>query len=539
MIFHRFKQEINPHDFPDKFTNPFDYQPHPLCLLAAEEIKEYLSTQAEWAEELAEGKMFGVLIVQNSENEIGYVSAFSGNLAHSNYHPFFVPPVYDLLNPDGFFVKEEAEITAINHQINELANHQAYIELKRQFAKLEKDFVEKLAAAKEKYQNAQKQRNRKRAENPDAQQIAEMTGESQFQKAEIKRLKQKFIQESNLLRLQIADFEERIEKLKNERKAKSNDLQKRLFDQFLILNSQGEEKGLNEIFEKETGTLPPSGAGECAAPKMLQYAFANHLKPLAMAEFWYGKSPKNEIRRHGNFYPACKNKCEPILKFMLQGVDIENISAQYETRDFVLETVFEDDWILVVNKPAGMLCVPGKIGKKSVYMTVKEQYPEASGSLLVHRLDMDTSGLMLIAKTSEVHKILQKEFATRAIEKTYIAILDGLISEREGIINLPLIMNPADRPRQVVSNLYGKEAITKYKVLKEFDNKTYIELFPITGRTHQLRVHVAHPDGLNAPIVGDRLYGKPADRLYLQAKSLAFRHPVTSEYLNFTLPAAF
>jgi tRNA pseudouridine32 synthase/23S rRNA pseudouridine746 synthase len=538
-MFHRFKTLTNNAPLPDKFTNPFNYQPDSLCLMAAEEVKYYLSTQKDWTDELSEGKMFGVLAVQNDNKETGYLSAFSGNLAHSNNLPFFVPPVYDLLNPAGFFVKEEAKITILNKQIEDLLNSHEYSELKYQYSQSEKDFTEQLASAKENYQRSKAERDKKRQSNLDSENRAAMTKESQFQKAEIKRLEQKLKKASETFQQKLTVFENTIERLKNERKERSFALQRKLFDKFQIINVKGEQKGLCEIFEKETGTLPPAGAGECAAPKLLQYAFLNRLKPLSMAEFWIGKSPKNEIRRHGNFYPACKSKCVPILKFMLQGIETEDIKSNYDNDSDLLETIYEDDWILVVNKPKGMLCVPGKAGKKSVYMTVRENYPEATGALLVHRLDMDTSGLMLIAKTSEAHKILQKAFATREIKKIYVAIIDGIVSDKEGIINLPLILDPTERPRQVVSNLYGKEAITKYKVLKEFDNKSYIEFFPITGRTHQLRVHAAHHEGLNAPILGDRLYGKPADRLYLQAKSLEFRHPVTSEYMTFMLPEEF
>ena len=287
------------------------------------------------------------------------------------------------------------------------------------------------------------------------------------------------------------------------------------------------------IFEEEVHKIPPAGAGECAAPKLLQYAYLNHLEPVAMAEFWWGDSPKTEIRRHGYFYPSCKGKCGPILKYMLQGLNVEpnplSDACGVETE---LEIVYEDEYLLVINKPEGLLSVPGKNNADSVFRRMRERYPDATGPMIVHRLDMSTSGLLLIAKSKEVHQNLQAQFKRRTVKKRYIALLDGVILNDEGEINLPICLNADNRPRQMVSWKYGKPAMTQYKVLERLQTRTRVTFYPITGRTHQLRVHAAHPQGLNCPIVGDRLYGRESDRLYLHAEYLEFEHPISSEIIR-------
>lgn len=550
-MFHRFKKEITGISLPEKFTNPFCYTPHPLCVMAVEEVQEYLDTQMQWTNELGEGKMFGVLVVQTVSGEIGYLAAFSGNLAHSNKHEFFVPPVFDLLDPQGFFVPEEKHISTINVQIEMLEKDNDYQSLNKQFAeeiKIGKQVIEK---AKADCRRAKTERDRQRKLNPDIQDIDGMIRESQFQKAELKRLERKVKERIEAFRKKVSLYESQIDVLKEERKTRSFFLQKKLFDSFRFLNARGEEESLYVIFDKAIGKLPPGGAGECAAPKLLQYAYRNQMSPLAMAEFWWKKVPEikliqedrlslkrnvkqvteNDLRRHGYYYPACKNKCEPILNFMIQGLHVEKNRFCTEKSQTDLEIVFEDEWLVAVNKPAGMLSVPGKDSLDSVYTRMKISYPNATGPLIVHRLDMDTSGLMIIAKTKEVHKMLQKMFAARNVQKCYVALLDGIVLTDEGTIILPLCPNPDDRPRQVVHFNYGKPAITRYKVLKRTTSYTQVAFYPQTGRTHQLRVHSAHPEGLNAPIHGDRLYGQPAERLCLHAQSLAFVHPVTKEDL--------
>ena len=458
-MIHSFPIATDNLSLPQLFTYPFHYTPHPLCVKAAEEVQQYLQSRTDWHEELQQGKMFGVLVVKNQTGEVGYLAAFSGNLAGSNHHDYFVPPVYDLLNPDGYFKEEEARISAINVMLNHT--------------------------------------------NDNNQEI--------------------------------------IEALKEERKQRSIALQQWIFEQFRLRNARGEEQDIYNIFTQTAHRNPPAGTGECAAPKLLQYAYLNNLQPLAMAEFWWGDSPKGEIRRHGHYYPACRHKCEPILNFMLQGLQVEpNPLLTSNTDATQLETVYEDDYLLVVNKPAGMLSVPGKTGQASVLTLLQERYPDATGPILVHRIDMATSGLLLAAKDKDTHALLQKQFEGRTVKKRYIALLEGIPqAEPKGFIRLPLRPDFDNRPLQMVCYEYGKPAVTRYEIMDTENDRTRMAFYPETGRTHQLRVHAAHPEGLNCPIVGDPLYGQPADRLYLHAERLEFRHPVTGQRLQIQKEAPF
>lgn len=608
-MIHFFKKPVSHLALPEKFTYPFHYTPHPLCVLAAEEVKEYIASRKEWQEELASGKMFGVLIVQtdngitnNEENQIGYLAAFSGNLDGKNLHPYFVPPVYDLLQPEGFFKIEEEQISAINIRIRELENSGSYLDSKEKW-KIETEQAKAvLNQAKAELKMAKEAREIRRQSSPElsGEEQASLIRESQYQKAEYKRLEKKWKKRLEELETEVSHFDIEIERLKTERKERSAALQRKLFEQFRMLNAQGEVKDLYTIFEQTVQKVPPAGAGECALPKLLQYAYLHQLKPLAMAEFWWGDSPKNEIRHHGYYYPSCKGKCEPILQHMLQGLEVDEnplLNPIHEEEE--LEIVFEDEWLLVINKPAGMLSVPGKAeDRDSVYHRLKKKYPEATGPMIVHRLDMATSGLLLVAKTKEVHRDLQAQFANRSIKKRYVAVLDGVIIKTEketkpiaekailiaketvstkktakaertgntGRIELPLCLNPLDRPRQMVSSEHGKEAITEYQIISESERitsesentfnesnridesersinesrkYTRIVFYPLTGRTHQLRVHAAHPEGLGCPILGDELYGKKADRLYLHAEYIEFRHPIYGNILCIQKEADF
>lgn len=525
---------------PDKFTYPFHYTPHPLCVMAAGEVQRYLMSVDVWQEELRKGKMFGVLVVRTSRGEVGFLAAFSGILAGKNQHAYFVPPVYDVQEPGGFFEIEEEQISAINKRIGQLQEDALYAECRQQLsaetllARQEQDEMKK------QMKEAKEQRERLRQEHPDDATLEILTRESQFQKAELKRLKQHWNTRLLSLQAEIEAFETEIERLRTERKTRSAALQQRLFKQFQMLDACGRKRDLCDIFQDTAQKVPPAGAGECAAPKLLQYAYRNSLQPVAMAEFWWGDSPKNEIRRHGYYYPACKGKCEPILRHMLQGLQVEDNPLQNDShRDTELETLYEDEWLLAVNKPAGMLSVPGKLDVDSVYQRVRRIYPEATGPMIVHRLDMATSGLLLIAKTKEVHQNLQAQFKNRTVRKRYVALLDGLVKRREGLIALPLRPDPEDRPRQVVDEVSGKPAVTLFETLTCEAHRSRVLFFPQTGRTHQLRVHAAHPLGLDAPIVGDELYGKRAERLYLHAEYLAFRHPVSGRIIEVEKPAEF
>ena len=538
--FHTFAQPIQSIPLPERFTYPFHYTPHPLCVIAAEETQAYLKERTEWREELQTGKMFGVLVVRTPAGEVGYLAAFSGNLAGKNVHPFFVPPIYDLLQPDGFFRQEEERINEINARIRTLQASPALEDVRSRLQSTIEycDFV--LQAAKDLMKKRKEERDRLRQFPLTEEETTLLIKESQHMKAAHKLTKKSLRSILEEDQAKVDRLEQEIEQLKQERKRRSAALQRKLFEQFRILNARGEVKDLCELFAPTYQGAPPAGAGECAAPKLLQYAYQHQLEPIAMAEFWWGDSPKTEIRHHGYYYPACKGKCEPILHHMLQGLRVdENPLLADSHRETKLDILYEDDYLLVINKPEGMLSVPGKGDVDSVYQRLSILYPEATGPIIVHRLDMATSGLLLAAKTKEAHQNLQAQFKNRTIQKRYIALLEGEVPQDEGEIRLPLCPDPLDRPRQIVSEKFGKPALTRYRVLERTSGKTLIAFYPQTGRTHQLRVHAAHPLGLHCPILGDELYGRKAERLYLHAEYLAFTHPITSERIEIQKSPAF
>lgn len=539
-MFHSFQTSIAGIELPRLFTYPFHYTPHPLCVMAAGEVQAYINKQTRWKEELDKGKMFGVLIVRTSNGQTGYLAAFSGNLCGSNSHSFFVPPVYDLLKPDGFFKIEEEQISAINHQIGQLQNCDRYLELQQKMERETASSQQALSEARKVLKAAKEKREQRRLHRPNENEQAAMIRESQYQKAEFKRLERYWKEQISEIKTELESFSSQIEALKAERRNRSAALQQKLFQQFNFLNAKGETKNLCAIFEETVQKTPPAGAGECAAPKLLQYAYLSGLSPIAMAEFWWGESPKTEIRHHGYYYPSCRGKCEPILRHMLQGLNVEPApSERYSLSQNMPEILFEDQWLLVLHKPEGVLSVPGKSEEQSIYSLLRARYPEATGPLVVHRLDMATSGLLLAAKTQEVHRHLQAQFENRSIKKRYIALLDGILSEEEGVIDLPICPDYLDRPRQMVNEELGKTAITRYRVMDRKNGQTRIAFFPLTGRTHQLRVHAAHPLGLNCPIVGDELYGRKAERLYLHAEYLEFIHPVSGQRMVIEKKAEF
>lgn len=539
-MFHSFQTSIAGIELPRLFTYPFHYTPHPLCVMAAGEVQAYINKQTRWKEELDKGKMFGVLIVRTSNGQTGYLAAFSGNLCGSNSHSFFVPPVYDLLKPDGFFKIEEEQISAINHQIGQLQNCDRYLELQQKMERETASSQQALSEARKVLKAAKEKREQRRLHRPNENEQAAMIRESQYQKAEFKRLERYWKEQISEIKTELESFSSQIEALKAERRNRSAALQQKLFQQFNFLNAKGETKNLCAIFEETVQKTPPAGAGECAAPKLLQYAYLSGLSPITMAEFWWGKSPKTEIRHHGYYYPSCRGKCEPILRHMLQGLNVEPApSERYSLSQNMPEILFEDQWLLVLHKPEGVLSVPGKSEEQSIYSLLRARYPEATGPLVVHRLDMATSGLLLAAKTQEVHRHLQAQFENRSIKKRYIALLDGILPEEEGVIDLPICPDYLDRPRQMVNEELGKTAITRYQVMDRKNGQTRIAFFPLTGRTHQLRVHAAHPLGLNCPIVGDELYGRKAERLYLHAEYLEFIHPVSGQRMVIEKKAEF
>ena len=525
-------------DKPERFTFPFYYETNPLAAIACEDLQNYLVNQHDFEHNfglnssqsgLIIGKMFGVLVVETSNQKLGYLWAYSGKLANENHHQFFVPPIFDMLQTDGFFKQEEQILNQLNHQIDKLENAQIFLEAKDQLLKVNLAAENDLLAHKTLINNNKKTRESKRAfvqandqtELDDTIKI--LSEESKAEQILLKKMKKfwRFKVEAAQKELDLLTNE--INTLKEQRKQKSSNLQQKLFDAYTFLNAKGETKSIGDIYNNN----PPAGAGECAAPKLLHYAYKNGLKPLCMAEFWWGQSPKSEVRLHKNYYPACKSKCEPLLlNHMLIGLNVEENPFKNSNHPTIkLDIIYEDDDLLAINKPAEFLSVPGKIDAPSIYSLVKVQYPNATGPLIVHRLDMATSGLMLLAKNEASYFHLQQQFIKRRIKKTYVAWLDGIITQQKGDINLPLRVDLDDRPRQLVCYTHGKPALTHFEVLAIKNGQTKILFFPHTGRTHQLRVHAAHHTGLNAPIVGDDLYGTKSNRLHLHAKKLTFIHP--------------
>lgn len=555
VAFRRFQSDIQSINKPQKFTFPFYYEPHPLSVIACKELQRELEKNdllhplfnSGYPQSLAAGKMFGVLIVENQAGELGYLCAFSGKLGPYTHLEGFVPPVYDLWNKDSFFTKEEAVLNGINAQIEKLQQDGMYQNakevLQQQLASEKKAIANKKLSLKQLKSERKALREERESQlNPIEFEAfnEDLIKQSLRDKHELRVLTTYWQEQIEATQQIIRDFDTQINHLKEERKQKSNALQRQLFQQYRFLNYNKEEQDLLDIFEKTALQQPPAAAGDCAAPKLLQYAYLNDLKPLAMAEFWWGESPKSEIRKHQHYYPACRGKCEPILGHMLQGLEVEDnpllVNPELQRP---IEIIYEDEDFAVVNKPEEFLSVPGIYIQDSVYERMKLRYPKATGPIIVHRLDMATSGILIIAKNKEAHKALQSQFIKKTVTKRYVALLDGLVEGDEGFIDLPLRVDLEDRPRQMVCFEHGKTAKTKWEVIERKDGKTKVYFYPITGRTHQLRMHASHPLGLNTSIVGDDLYGTKSTRLYLHAEQIEFKHPRTHETVRFQVKESF
>lgn len=542
---------LQQHALPERFTFPFYYEPHPLTRYAASDLQHYLTHHLpvhhnfgleENQEGMVIGKMFGVLVVRDPKGRVGYLSAFSGKLANSNQHERFVPPVFDMLTEESFFLKGIVELNELNAEVERLENAEEYLSLLHQLEEVKSQSEAEILQAKFLIKQNKDQRKLQRAAlklslSEDDYDIAEqeLIQQSLKDKRALRDLTLFYEKEVERVALELQPLIDTIETLKQLRKDKSATLQQQLFDEYYFLNVHQEKKSVGELFKSTVLGKPPAGAGECATPKLLQYAFLHGYYPLAMAEFWWGASPKSEVRQHEQFYPACSGKCEPILKHMLQDIPVEaNPLLINPGADKRFDTIYEDEYFIVVNKPSGLLSVPGINIHDSVYSRLKQMW-ETIEPLIVHRLDMLTSGLLVVAKDKEVHKQLQRQFIKRTVTKRYAAVLTKPLTEEKGEIDLPLCLNIEDRPRHMVHFEHGKKAVTRWEVIKKTDTETLVHFWPLTGRTHQLRVHSAHTLGLNAPIKGDVLYGTPADRLYLHAGLLSFQHPVTKEKMEFEI----
>lgn len=551
----KFEKSVDGIELPEQFTFPFYYEPHPLVELAAEQLQKDLRERElnhnfgldSSKLGLVIGKMFGVLVVRDSKDNLGFLAAFSGKLADSNHHDGFVPPVYDMLDESGYFKNGEKEINALTHRIEELekdpelAKARAFLQSEMQRAEEDIERLKKEIKVGKARRKAQRESAKTHMNSEEFAEFNEqLSQESVKQNYTLKDAKRYWEYKRIEAEEQLSKYTSELESLKEKRASQSAQLQQRLFGDYTFLNANGESRSLLSIFSEKEDTTPIAGAGECSAPKLLHFAYQNNLTPIAMGEFWWGASPKSEVRNHKHFYPACRGKCEPILGHMLKGLNVEE-NPMLKTPQNVLdiEIVYEDRYMLVVNKPAEFLSVPGKEIYDSVYTRMEARYPDATGPLLVHRLDMSTSGLLLVAKTKSAHKKLQAQFLKRTITKRYEALLNGTLSANSGEVSLPLRVDLENRPRQLVCYEYGKPALTKWEKIREENGKTLVHFYPITGRTHQLRVHAAHASGLNTPIVGDDLYGSKSDRLYLHAAYLKFEHPISGEVMELTVPSGF
>ena len=541
-----FSENIDKFTLPEKFTFPFYYEPQPLAVAATEQLQQQLEALTHLKAENA-GKMFGVLVVQNTEQQLGFLSAYSGQIEGDKGNITFVPPISNMQLHDDCYLAQSEIINDINAQIEQLENSEQLHDVNCKLDDATQSYQQALLAQQAVMQIGRQQRKIQRTEGElelsenDFEQLKnKLAGQSIVEKKQLQALKLHWQNKVDLLQHALTKITDEIAHLKKRRKTLSKNLQKKLFSQYQFLNANNEVRDLNTIFSILPERIPPAGSGECAAPKLLQYAYKHHLKPIAMAEFWWGAAPKSAIRQHKNYYPSCYSKCQPILGHMLEGLNVEDNPLLINPADGKdLSIIYKDDDLLVVNKPAEFLSVPGVNIEDSVYMRIKTQFPEASGPLIVHRLDMSTSGLLMIALNKRVHKALQKQFIERTIDKRYVALVEGNVPEDSGTIDLPLILDFDDKPRQMVCYKNGKPSLTTWHVLERKNDVTRLQLYPKTGRTHQLRVHCAHRLGLNTPMVGDTHYGQKADRLHLHAEYLAFTHPITQKRLGFEVAADF
>ncbi|MDC1162134.1 RluA family pseudouridine synthase [Tenacibaculum sp.] len=534
-----FSSDISSIVLPKKIAYPYNYSPNIIAKVAVNELQEYLKNQTDFVHEYgmrtndspkSTGKMFGVLVVKSSNGSLGYLTAFSGKIANSTLHEHFVPPVFNVIESNNFYKKTEVELNEINDNLKMLTSNKKYLQIKNKFDNLNLTYQSLL----EKEHNKIKQRRKLRKVNKQTNNQLNINEEFYLKEYKI-YLNNKMYP----IKVKYENLALEITKLQKLRKEKSAWVQQKIFQQYRFLNAKGKSKNLLDIFNDSNQKIP-AGAGDCCAPKLFNYAFSHNFTPIALAEFWWGKPLITSVRKHGYFYPACTGKCKPILTHMLQETLIgpnpllKELQVQKE-----IPVIYSDKDILIINKPHEYLSVSGKEVKDSVYSRIKQQFPEATGPLIVHRIDMSTSGILLIAKNKKSHKILQQQFLNKVVKKRYVAILNGTLKKKEGIINLPLRVDLDDRPKQLVCYEHGKKALTTWKTIDIKNNRTKVYFFPISGRTHQLRVHAAHSLGLNTPILGDELYGIKSDRLHLHAEKIGFFHPISEKWIEFIAPSPF
>ncbi len=527
---------------PSPLPSPFATRPHAIAIRAAEILQQELFAGAH--DQLGhdfdapgEGKMLAVLVVRDSSGRLGFLRAGSGMLGGTWRPPGFVPPVFDDVARDQFWPAGQEQLQAVANEIHALKNSEEARQLASAMQAL-KDQHEQSARELRATHKANKKRRAvlRSCGTLTEKELLALSHQSQDDRRAGKALRAQQRIELGCVLDEHRAFDHRIREKRSERASISNALLAKIQSGYRIANAKGETSSLAALYPG----VPPGGSGDCAGPKLLAYAYKQGLTPVAFAEFWWGAPPPGGGRHSGQYYPACRGKCGPLLAFMLQGLkhDPPPLFASTTPTTFSLTTIFDDDHIFAIHKPEAMLSVPGATSllRDSVLTRLRDAHEGPNRPLSVHRLDRDTSGVLLLAKSPEAHRAMQALFADRTIEKRYIAWLDGLVAADQGRISLPLRVDLDDRPRQVVDELHGKEAITDYVVLKRTSTRTKVAFFPRTGRSHQLRVHAAHPLGLAAPITGDRLYGTPEQRLYLHAKSLHFLHPMTGLKVEIECP---
>ena len=551
---HRFQEDTTGIELPESFTYPFFYQPHRLTELATAQLQTYLEEETiphnfglgAHADLLEQGKMFGVLVVRDGNGELGFLAGYSGKMEEANGDAWFVPPICDIHAHDSFYKEGERKLNAMTAALEQLKNNPErnarIAEIQREIDAIEAE----LTAGRKQLKMAKKERQKRRETvkltmSPQefeafAEQLAQesIAGQVAFKHhaARRKEVLEKLIEERDTVNAEVIHAEKT-------RRAKSNRLQKEIFDQYVFLNALGEEAPLSTLFPDFELRTPPSGSGDCAAPKMLQYAYQHGLHPICMGEFWWGSAPASEVRQHKNFYPSCGSRCRPILGHMLNGLTVDENPLLELGTPTEMKVVYQDEDLMIVDKPSGLLSVPGVDIEDSAFTRVQLLFPDATGAILVHRLDMSTSGILLFTRNPKANKRMQKQFIKRTVKKRYVAVVEGVVEEDSGVIELPLAPDYYDLPRQRVCHERGKPAKTLWEVVNRENGRTRLHLYPVSGRTHQLRVHCAHPDGLGMPIVGDELYGKMQDRLHLHAEWISFEHPGSKEPFTLEVPASF
>jgi tRNA pseudouridine32 synthase/23S rRNA pseudouridine746 synthase len=546
----------SPGEIPAAFPSPFDeLGPHPLARRAALALQAEFGSgwlapgvRASTLEGPEGGKMFGVLVVRRPDGEVGFLRSFSGMLDGRWDVEGFVPPIFDReararVEPAG-----DAEVAALMAREKALRHSPELSALRAEGASLEARHAAERARLDALHDERRGLRHARRAglaAGPSSEEarraLHALAQESRVDQADLRRLKAEQLSQRQAHAAALAEIEGRLSSLEQLRLAACREFGKRLHDTYAIPNARGERRPMRSFYA-DVGE-PPGGAADCAGPKLLAFAFVHGLRPLALAEFWWGRPPVTGGRVAGGFYPACKRKSAPLLPYMLEGIEVApaQLFVPAPGADDGLRILFEDEWIVLVDKPCGLLSVPGRAASlaDSVLTRLRARHPRASGPLLVHRLDLDTSGLLLAALDPVSHKTLQRQFLRREVRKRYVAWVEGAVRGERGVVDLPMHVDLHDRPRQIYGPVHGKPAVTEWQVLERRDGRTRLALFPLTGRTHQLRVHASHPLGLGAPIVGDRLYGHAAERLQLHAEAIAFAHPKTGERLSYESPAPF